>query len=208
MSHYAEAMSEPPAGSQFTALTPEDGAALLLVAVSAIAGRLAGRVTTWASPAAGPLCRPGASFVTLECAGTLRGCIGSLDPVRPLYLDVARNAVRAIADPRLPPVTADEWSKLDVSVSALGPAEQVLVDDRDELLAALRPGIDGLILTDGERRSTFLPAVWAKLADPDQFLGALLAKGGWAATGWPHGMRVARYTALEFHDRAPRAPLA
>jgi AmmeMemoRadiSam system protein A len=202
-------MSEPRARSTSTALTPAEGAALVRLAATVIARRLAQRgVPCLPVPDGSAGLRTlGASFVTLESGGALRGCIGTLDAVRPLYLDVARNALRAMSDPRLPPVTIDEWPKLDVSVSALGTPEPVPVEGRDELLTALRPGVDGLILADGERRSTFLPAVWGKLADPAQFLEALLVKGGWGANGWPPGMTVARYTAIEFHDPAPRTPL-
>src|SRR5690606_35881105 len=49
---------------------------------------------------------PGASFVTIEVDGALAGCIGSLEPTRPLWQDVARNARgAAFADPRFDPLT-------------------------------------------------------------------------------------------------------
>ena len=41
---------------------------------------------------------PGATFVTLERDGELQGCIGSLDPRRALWRDVARNARAAAFD--------------------------------------------------------------------------------------------------------------
>lgn len=201
-------MSEPAARSTTITLTPADGVTLVRLAATVVARQLAGRGAAPPQPDSPGLRQLGASFVTLESAGTLRGCIGSLDPVRPLYVDVARNAVRAMADPRLPPVTIDEWPKLDVAVSALGRPAPVAAGTREELLAALRPGVDGLIVTDGVRRCTFLPAVWEKLAEPEQFLAALLVKGGWPVDAWPPGMRAACYTATEFHDRAPRSPLA
>lgn len=200
-------MSEPAARSTRT-LTPTEGATLARLAAAVIAHRLAGRDRRPGPPDSPTLCECGASFVTLQLAGTLRGCVGSLEPVRPLYLDVARNAVRAMTDPRLPPVTIDEWPELDISVSALGPPHPVAAGSRDELLAMLRPGVDGLIVTDGVRRSTFLPAVWKMLAEPEQFVTALLVKGGWAADGWPPGIRAACYTAVEFRDPSPRDPLA
>jgi hypothetical protein len=185
-------------------LSTADGAALARLAAEAVRARLAGRPPDGRPPAAQPLRAIGASFVTLERAGELRGCIGTLEAVRPLYRDVIRNAQRAMADPRLPPVTAAEWPELDVKVSVLSDAEPLLVTGPDELLAALRPGVDGLILTDGRRRATFLPAVWAKLPDPEHFLRALLAKGGWPPGTWPAGLTAQRYTADEYRDPAPR----
>jgi AmmeMemoRadiSam system protein A len=185
--------------------TAEEGAALVALAVEAIGARLAGRRIEPPVPAAERLTADGSSFVTLERAGRLRGCIGTLDPSRPLYLDVVRNAVRAMADPRLPPVTVAEYADLDVKVSVLTLPEPLPVSGRTALVQALRPGIDGILLTDGTRRATFLPSVWAKLAEPAAFLDALLAKGGW--TRWPDEVLVRRYTTVEYASPAPRAAL-
>jgi AmmeMemoRadiSam system protein A len=186
------------------ALTPDDGTVLAGLAVAAVAARLAGHPLDGASPLSTALQADGASFVTLRTSGELRGCIGTLKPVRPLYRDVTRNAVRAMTDPRLPPVTAGDWPRLDVSVSVLSPAEALPCADRAGLLAALRPGIDGLILSQGSRRATFLPTVWTRLSSPERFVNALLAKGGWPAGAWPSGLSASRYTTTEFHDRSPR----
>jgi AmmeMemoRadiSam system protein A len=188
-------------------LTVDDGAALARRAAAAVGSRLAERPLDGRLPAEPALRAVGACFVTLESAGALRGCIGSLEPVRPLFLDVARNAVKAMADPRLPPVTSSEWPSLDVKVSVLSCPEPLPIGDRDELLAALRPGVDGLILADDRLRATFLPAVWAKLPEPARFVTALLDKGGWPAGRWPMRLHVHRYTAAEFASRPPRMPL-
>jgi AmmeMemoRadiSam system protein A len=191
-------MSEPPGR-----LSTADGAVLARLAASAVRCRLAGTPLDGRLPAARSLRALGASFVTLENAGALRGCIGTLEPVRPLYRDVVRNAVRAMVDPRLPAITAAEWPGLDVKVSVLSGAERLLVAGPAELLASLRPGVDGLILADGRRRATFLPAVWAKLPDPRHFLAALLDKGGWPVGTWPTGLVAQRYTAAEYRDPPP-----
>lgn len=176
-------------------------------AAMAVRARLAGCPPDGCVPASPALRRLGASFVTLERGGALRGCIGSLEPARPLYRDVERNALRAMADPRLAPVTPDEWPELAVTVSVLSPSEPLPVGSLDELLARLRPGIDGLTLLDGRQRSTFLPAVWHKLPEPVDFLGALLRKGGWPTDRLPGGLTVRRYTATEFPDTSGREPL-
>jgi AmmeMemoRadiSam system protein A len=195
-------MSEPSA-----ALEPSDGVVLARLASTAVAARLTGRPLREGPPDSPLLRGNGASFVTLECGGRLRGCIGSLDPIRPLWRDAMRNAVRAMHDPRLPAVTATDWPGLDVRVTVLGPLEPVAVGDASALLALLRPGVHGLFLTEGTRRATFLPTVWGKLPDPAAFLAALLVKGGWPARYWSPGLNVCRYTAQEFRDPAPRRPL-
>jgi AmmeMemoRadiSam system protein A len=191
-------MSAPPGR-----LTTADGAVLARLAAAAVHSRLTGQPPDGRPPPARSLRALGASFVTLERAGALRGCIGTLEPVRPLYRDVARNAVRATTDPRLPPVTAAEWTLLEVKVSVLSGAEPLLVAGPADLLASLRPGVDGLILADSQRRATFLPAVWAKLPDPQHFLAALLDKGGWPRGSWPAGLVAQRYTAAEYRCPPP-----
>jgi uncharacterized protein len=195
-------------GAMTGPLTEAEGRALTALAVSTVHDRLLGTDSAPAEPAAGSLRSPGASFVTLERHGRLRGCIGTLLAVRPLYQDVVRNALKAMRDPRLPPVDRRDWPELDVSVSVLTEPEPLPADDRATLLAALRPGEDGLLLTDPYHRATFLPAVWAKLPDPDRFLDHLLAKGGWPPGTWPPDLIASRYRSAEFTDRAPRDALA
>ena len=66
---------------------------------------------------------PGAAFVTLERGDELLGCIGSLEPRRPLWHDVARNArAAAFDDPRFAPLTAAELAGAQVEVSVLSHA--------------------------------------------------------------------------------------
>ena len=111
--------------------------------------------------------------MTLELEGELTGCIGTLQPARPLWRDVARNARgAAFADPRFPPLAAgdlDRTADRFAHLSALEP----LPTTRTDLLAALRPGTDGLVLASGERRAAFLPTVWRTLDTPERFVSAL-----------------------------------
>ncbi|MDF1748848.1 MAG: AmmeMemoRadiSam system protein A [Alphaproteobacteria bacterium] len=137
---------------------------------------------------------PGATFVTLEKQGRLRGCIGSLQAHQPLVQDLAQNAYRAgFKDPRFPPMTPEELPKIAASISILSPPEQMLFRDEQDLLAQLVPGMDGLILQDGARRSTFLPQVWEQLPDPEQFLGHLKRKAGLPENHWSPTLTAHRY---------------
>ena len=120
---------------------------------------------------------PTATFVTLECEGHLRGCVGSAEAYRSLIEDVAANAfAAAFRDTRFPALTAGERGDLDVSVSLLSPAQPLAFADDDDLLAQLHPGIDGLILECGRRRALFLPQVWSVLPAPPTFLSQLKRK--------------------------------
>jgi AmmeMemoRadiSam system protein A len=137
---------------------------------------------------------PRASFVTLHRAGELRGCTGTLEARDPLVVGVAHNAWRsAFADPRFPPLGRHELDALEISVSLLSAPEPLPARSRQELLATLRPGRDGLVLREGARCATFLPAVWETLPEPADFLDALARKAGLAAGHWSATLRFERY---------------
>ena len=177
-------------------MNEDQQAALLSAARHAIEAGLAhGRPPMERESAPAGLQAPGAAFVTLTLDGQLRGCIGSLEPIQPLIDDVARNAyAAAFRDPRFPPLSLDEWPQTRISLSVLGPREALPRCDRDQLLALLRPGVDGLVLVaeDG-RRATFLPSVWAQLPTPPEFLDHLLAKAGLPADTDLATLQVWRY---------------
>ena len=146
-----------------------------------------------------PALRPwSASFVTLHRGGALRGCVGELEARRPLVASVAHNAfLAAFRDQRFRPLAASELDDLDIHVSVLTPPAPIEARSRDELLVALRPGVDGLIIQDGPRRATFLPAVWESLADPAEFLTHLERKAGLPPQHWSPTMRAWRYEVRE-----------
>ncbi|WP_103064417.1 AmmeMemoRadiSam system protein B [Actinomyces qiguomingii] len=139
--------------------------------------------------------RPGAAFITLRTEdGSLRGCIGSLEARRPLGEDVVANAVAAaLRDPRFPPVTATELPALNLEVSVLTTPEVMETRDEQEARRRLRPGVDGVVLSLGPRRATFLPQVWDELPDPAEFLRQLKRKAGWPAGFWDPDLVVETY---------------
>lgn len=139
---------------------------------------------------------PRATFVTLLKQGDLRGCIGMLEAVRPLAEDVAENAFSAaFKDYRFPQLTADEFDALEIHISILSPPEPMFFVSEQDLIAQLRPGVDGLILEEGFKRGTFLPSVWESLPDPVQFLKHLKQKAGLTSQYWSDTVKVSRYTA-------------
>ncbi len=149
---------------------------------------------------------PAATFVTLERDGDLLGCIGTMEPVRPLVVDVAYNAVAAaFTDPRVPPITNDDFVQMSIKVSVLSDREPLNPANYDELVDAVRPGVDGLLLEAGPHRATLLPSVWPKVRDVDEFLTVVWQKAGLAPGTWPRGTRVSRYTTDEFCDPGPRS---
>jgi len=143
-----------------------------------------------------------ASFVTLQTNGKLRGCIGHLDAVQPVVVDVAENAfAAAFRDPRFAPLTAEEWPGVSVHLSLLTTPRPMHFEDEADLLGQLRPGEDGLVLQDGPNRGTFLPSVWDSLPEPAAFLAHLKQKAGLAANHWSPRVEVLRYRTESFGDR-------
>jgi len=142
-----------------------------------------------------------ASFVTLQKNGQLRGCIGHLEAVQPVVVDVAENAfAAAFRDPRFSPLTAAEWPDVDVHLSLLTTPERMQFNDEADLIGQIRAGEDGLILQDGPNRGTFLPSVWESLPNPVDFLIHLKRKAGLAANHWSDRVEVYRYHTESFGD--------
>ncbi len=144
----------------------------------------------------------GASFVTLTISGRLRGCIGTLEAYQPLVLDVQEHAAAAaIQDYRFPPVSAAEVPLLQIEISRLTPTQPLEYSDWQELIARLRPGIDGVLLKNGFQRATFLPQVWEKLPDPQEFLTHLCHKMGASGDCWrTKKLDVSTYQVEEFKE--------
>ncbi len=141
-----------------------------------------------------------ATFVTLRINGNLRGCMGSLNVSDPLVVDVALNAAAAASrDPRFRPVAAEEIPNLDIHLSILSRAKPIAASSEEELIRAIRVGTDGLILHEGSKRSTLLPAVWEHVAAPREFLRHLKHKAGLPADYWSDTIHFDRYTAESLH---------
>jgi AmmeMemoRadiSam system protein A len=141
------------------------------------------------------------SFVTLRRGEELRGCCGTLEAQRLLAEDVWRNAwAAAFSDYRFPPLTAAEWPSVSLHLALLTVPERLDVASEEQLLAVLRPSIDGRIPQSDTARATFLPAVWEQLPDPAQFVRQLKRKAGWPATYWSDRVRVSRYETESFGE--------
>jgi AmmeMemoRadiSam system protein B/AmmeMemoRadiSam system protein A len=140
-----------------------------------------------------------ASFVTLKLRDQLRGCIGSLVAHQPLVVDVANNAQSAaFKDPRFSPVTLDEYQNIDFHISVLSIPEKLKLSNRKDLIATIRPGVDGLILEENGKKATYLPSVWEQLPTAELFVSELRRKAGLPAEGWNASTLVHRYTTEEF----------
>lgn len=191
-------------------LTEQDRQALLALARSAVeaVSRRNPLPAVDVSAMSTPLAAPGACFVTLTRheSGDLRGCTGVLVARGPLAEEVARTAAQtALHDPRFPPVRFDEVPDLDIEISVLTPPHPLEFTSPADIPRLLRPHIDGVTLTLGRRRATFLPQVWDKVPDPVEFLNRLCLKMGVPAGSWQSpDIGVEIYQVVEFSDHERR----
>ncbi len=186
-----------------SALQDEHGQLLLQIARMAISNEL-GRTLAMPEPAgqlADLLHAAGASFVTLNQQGQLRGCIGSLQARRPLIRDIQANAVAAaLNDPRFAPLTLPELDITTVEVSVLSEMQPLRFNSEAHALAQLRPGVDGVVFEFRHYRSTFLPQVWQQLPSAGEFMAHLKHKAGLTPGFWAAGVRLQRYTVSKFKE--------
>lgn len=186
-------------------LTKQDQDYLLQLVRQAIVNYFHGRELPKIAPADLPssgLAEKKACFVTLTIDGKLRGCIGNIVAMRPLYQDVIDNAVNAAyEDPRFLPLTQDELQKIKIEISVLSLSQQLSFKNSDELLAKIRPNIDGIILESQGRHATFLPQVWEKIPQKEDFLNQLCLKAGASTDCWQDpDVRIRVYQVQKFKE--------
>jgi AmmeMemoRadiSam system protein B/AmmeMemoRadiSam system protein A len=149
---------------------------------------------------------PAGAFVTLRRGGKLRGCIGYIAPIKPVWQAVLDNAeAAALRDHRFRPVQPDELDDLDVEVSVL--TEPVAIED----WAGFELGHHGIVLVKGARRAVFLPDVAVEQGwDREQTLTHLALKAGLPADGWREGAQYFVFTNHKYGARLSslRAELA
>ncbi|MBN1578889.1 MAG: AmmeMemoRadiSam system protein B [Chitinispirillaceae bacterium] len=189
----------PPASSSED-LAPEIKKLLLLLARQSLEASVRGKPFEGPGDVPAEVKENSGCFVTLTVGGALRGCIGYIEPIKPLYRAVIENAANAaLHDPRFPQVTPGELQKIVLEVSVLTKPEPLPYKDADDLLRKLVPNRDGVILRKGGHQSTYLPQVWEQLPDREDFLEQLSIKGGMPRDGWKTA-EVKTYRAIHFEE--------
>jgi AmmeMemoRadiSam system protein A len=178
--------------------SPAERVLLLHLAHEAIESALEARPTPLASPSK-HLAENRGVFTTLYSDGKLRGCVGYVFPVLPLYRAVFETARAAASqDTRFSPVTLDEAPRLKLSLSVLSSVSPITPEQ-------VEIGKHGLIVSFGTRRGLLLPQVpvennW----DPLTFLQQTCRKAGLPPDAWQTGATLDAFTAEIFGD--PGAP--
>jgi len=143
------------------------------------------------------LAEPGGAFVSLHKREMLRGCIGHIEAVGPLYQTVRQCALAAaLHDPRFDPVTPEELPELRLEVSVLSPFFEIAPEQ-------VEVGKHGLLISRGARRGLLLPQVAAQLNwDRERFLAETCRKAGLEPEAWQRGARIQAFTAQVFAEPA------
>ena len=131
-------------------------------------------------PVADILVQPMGAFVTLHCKGRLRGCIGMMQAITPLYLTVAAMAFSAaFQDRRFSPLRREELPDITFDISLLGP----LAPCPD--IALIELGRHGIMLQARSRSAIFLPQVPVEQGwTLQKTLEQLCHKAGLPAEAW------------------------
>jgi AmmeMemoRadiSam system protein B/AmmeMemoRadiSam system protein A len=120
------------------------------------------------------------AFVTLKKKGFLRGCIGFIEPIMPLYQTVIQTSIyAACTDQRFPPVSVEELDELEIEISVLSPLKRI----RDPSL--IKVGKHGLVISKGNKKGLLLPQVpvenkWSR----ETFLQQACLKAGLPPNTW------------------------
>ncbi len=181
--------------------SPEERSCLLKLAHESILAAFHNRSIS-AAPPFPHLAESRGAFTTLYFRGELRGCVGYVYPVSPLYITVAETArAAAFDDARFHPVTQEEASHIEVSLSVLSVPRQI--DPKD-----IHIGLHGLLISDRGRRGLLLPQVPVEHGwDVPTFLEQTCRKAGLPPDAWQKGAMVEAFTAEVFSDHDESSPV-
>jgi AmmeMemoRadiSam system protein B/AmmeMemoRadiSam system protein A len=184
-------------GGEKSDLSEEEKTELLTIARKSIECRVLGQATPQFEPTTERLREKRGAFVTLNKDGRLRGCIGYILPMKPLYQTVSEVAVEAaLYDPRFPPLKEEELSRVTVEISALTPLERIDDPSRIEV------GKHGIYMKKGMNSGLLLPQVateygWMREA----FLEHTCSKAGLPKDAWKEGAEIYIFSAEIFHEQ-------
>jgi uncharacterized protein len=161
-------------------LTAKEKTVLLDIAKKTIAAKVNNKETFNSSADSATLQEKRGAFVTLKKRGHLRGCIGYIKAVKPLWETVQEMAVAAaFHDPRFPSLKAEELKDLTFEISVLSPLQRINNVEEIEV------GKHGLYLVRGYNSGLLLPQVAVEYGwDREIFLAETCCKAGLPPQAW------------------------
>jgi AmmeMemoRadiSam system protein A len=179
-------------------LNKEERMSLLKLARNTIYARLHRQPESDYKSSSDVLEQPCGAFVTLHKQGALRGCIGLVQAVKPLYQTVREMAVAsAFDDPRFPPLRKDEFDDLELEISVMSPPRRITDVNEIEV------GKHGIIIKRGYHQGLLLPQVAAEQGwDRDTFLEHTCYKAGLNNDSWKQdGTEIQIFSAEVFSEK-------
>lgn len=161
-------------------LNKEERKFLLQLARDTIQARLKGKTLPACEPVSEILKELRGAFVTLHEHGALRGCIGYVEPIKPLCQTVQEMAVAAaFQDPRFSALRETEYSAIEIEISVMSPLRRVRNVDEIEV------GKHGIIIRRGFHSGLLLPQVATEQGwDRGTFLEHTCYKAGLPGDAW------------------------
>jgi len=161
-------------------LTEKEKEVLLDIVKKTIAGRLNNKNLPKISVDSETLQEKRGAFVTLKKRGHLRGCIGYIKAVKPLWETVQEMAIAAaFHDPRFPSLKPEEFKDLSLEISVLSPLQRI------EDINAIEVGKHGLYIVRGYNSGLLLPQVAIEYGwDRETFLKETCYKAGLPPQAW------------------------
>ncbi len=160
-------------------LTDNEKSILLQTARLTITSRLTGKKADYPEPTPKLKEKCGA-FVTLHKSGKLRGCIGYVEDIKPLFETVKEvSESSAFGDPRFPSVRPDELDSIDIEISVLTPLKRIKSIDE------IQVGVHGIMIKQGYYSGLLLPQVATEYGwDRETFLAHTCSKAGLPGKCW------------------------
>ena len=178
-------------------LTETDQHLLLQIARNAVDSYLGGQAPRLPDVPPGVLREPRGIFVSLHQRNELRGCIGNLYALSPLYRGAAECAIAAATgDARFRPLMPSELPTVEFEMSILSPLRRVVNVREIEI------GKHGLFISTRNARAVLLPQVAAACGwDPERFLQETCKKAGLKPDDWKQDVSIQAFSAVVFSEK-------
>lgn len=181
-------------------LDEQNKAELLRIARKSVEAAVRGEAVPEFKAGSAILAEKRGAFVTLNKEGKLRGCIGHIRGIEPLYITVSKMAVAAaLEDPRFNAVKPGELERLEIEISVLTPFEKI--SDPSEIVV----GTHGLYIEKGHYHGLLLPQVATDYGwDRYEFLDHTCQKAGLPPGSWKEGAAIYIFSAQIFSESEVR----
>jgi AmmeMemoRadiSam system protein A len=178
-------------------LSQEEKIILLKTARLSIAARLRHEAIQYPEPTSN-LQVHGGAFVSLHIAGKLRGCIGYIQAIKPLFDTIKEMALSAaFSDPRFVPLAESDLDKTEIEISVISPLKKI------EDIEAIKIGKHGIMIRRGLYSGLLLPQVATQYGwDREQFLFHTCQKAGLPGNCWKlNDVEIEIFSAIVFSEK-------